>query len=72
MTFATGDRKPCSYSGCNGTMQFSKYVQRAGSHARSATDWKSDSLQTDETPGWVCNTDEAHFEGTAVYTRWRM
>ena len=20
--------------------------------------------------GWVCNTDETHFEGTAVYTTW--
>jgi hypothetical protein len=67
MTFARGDRKPCSYSGCNGRMQFSKYVQQTRLHAAAVGDRRSDGPPTGETPGWVCDTDETHFEGTAVY-----
>jgi hypothetical protein len=72
MTFARGDRKPCSYSGCDGTMQFSNYVQRTGLHARAVGDSRSDFPPTGETPGWVCDTDATHFEGTAVYATWHV
>jgi hypothetical protein len=70
MTFARGDRKPCSHAGCNGRMQFSKYVQRAGLGATAVGDSRSDVVTTDETPGWVCDTDDTHFEGTAIYATW--
>jgi hypothetical protein len=72
MTFARGDRKPCSYSGCNGTMQFSKYVQRTGLRATAVRDLRSDVVATGETPGWVCDIDATHFEGTAVYATWQV
>jgi hypothetical protein len=48
-------------------MQFSKYVQRTALRATTVTDSRSDAVPTDETPGWVCDTDDAHFEGTAIY-----
>jgi hypothetical protein len=53
-------------------MQFSKYVQRTGLRPTAVSDSRSDLVTTDETPGWVCDTDETHFEGTALYGTWHV
>jgi hypothetical protein len=70
MSFAKGDRKPCSYSGCDGTMRFSRFARRGGLDVNAVEDSTSDFPQNGETPGWVCNTNARHFEGTAVEAVW--
>jgi hypothetical protein len=66
MTFARGDQKPCSQSGCDGTMRFSKFVPRPDLEAAAGGHSPWDPASSGETPGWVCNMDTEHFEGTAV------
>jgi hypothetical protein len=72
MSFARGDRKPCSYSGCDGTMRFSKFARRAGLDVYDGDDSRSGFAPNGEKPGWVCDTDARHFEGTAVDTVWHV
>jgi hypothetical protein len=70
MSFARGDSKPCSYSGCDGTMRFSKFARRAGLDVYDGDDSRAGFAANGEKPGWVCDTDVRHFEGTALDTVW--
>ena len=49
-------------------MRFSKYARRG--QLEVGGDWRSDGPPTGEAPGWVCDTDPRHFEGTAVEAVW--
>ena len=69
MRFVRGDRKPCSYSGCDGTMRFSHY-SRGGQ--LEVGDARSNVLPIGETPGWVCDTNASHFEAAAAGAVWRV
>ena len=70
MTFTRGDRKPCTYSGCDGTMRFSKYARRGELEVGVLGD--SSNALIRETPGWVCDADARHFEGTSVAAVWHV
>ena len=72
MSFARNDRKPCTYSGCDGTMQFSKYARRVGLQVSALGDPGSSLSPVAEAPGWVCDTDKRHFEETSVDAAWRV
>ena len=72
MSIARNDRKPCSYSGCDGTMQFSRYARRVGLEVRLVGDTGSSLPPVAEAAGWVCDTDQRHFEGTSVDAAWRV
>jgi hypothetical protein len=52
MSAARGDRKPCTHSGCSGTMQF-------GREPRPRT---AAMITADGAPGWVCSTHASHFQ----------
>lgn len=51
MSAARGDRKPCTHTGCPGTMQFGRELlaASAGSTAHGAL-------------GWVCGENPDHFK----------
>jgi hypothetical protein len=72
MSFARGDRKPCTYSGCDGTMQFSKHAQRGQLEVGIVGELQSNVPSIGETAGWICDTDARHFEATAVGGAWRV
>jgi hypothetical protein len=72
MPFVRGDRKPCSYSGCDGTMQFSHYSRGGQLEVARLGEARSNVLPIGETPGWVCDTDARHFEAAAAGTVWRV
>jgi hypothetical protein len=71
MTSARGDRKPCTYTACSGTMQF----------GREALPQTSSATNVDGEHGWICNENPGHFqrasecadagENTAAHARWR-
>jgi hypothetical protein len=50
-------------------MQFSRFVQRPGLEAPAGGHSPWDPTANGETPGWVCNGNAEHFEGTAVDAR---
>jgi len=72
MSFVQHERKPCTYSGCHGTMRFSNYARRVGLEVRVVGDTGSSVPSVAEAPGWVCDTDQRHFERTSVDAAWRV
>ena len=72
MSPARGDRKPCTYSGCEGTMQFSNYARRGQLEVGTLGDSGSNVPSVGETAGWVCDTDARHFGGTSAHAAWRV
>jgi hypothetical protein len=72
MSFVRGDRKPCSYYGCDGTMQFSHYSRRGQLQVGRLGDSRSNVLPIGGTPGWVCDRDVSHFEATTADAGWRV
>jgi hypothetical protein len=72
MSFSRGDRKPCTYSGCDGTMQFSRYARRGQLEVGIVGDSRSNLPAIGETAGWICDTDARHFETTSVDAAWRV
>jgi hypothetical protein len=69
MPFARGERKPCTYSGCDGTMRFSQYSRRRRLEVDGST---SNVLPIGKTPGWVCDTDATHVEAVSIDAGWRV
>jgi hypothetical protein len=53
-------------------MRFSKSARRAGLEVYDGDDPRSSFVSNGETPGWVCDTDARHVEGTAVDTVWHV
>jgi hypothetical protein len=72
MSFARGDRKPCAYSGCEGTMYFSTHARRGQLEVGTLGESGSNVPSVGATPGWVCDTDARHFEGISVDAAWRV
>ena len=72
MSFARGDRKPCTYSGCDGTMQFSKYARRGQLQVGAVDEPRSNILPIGELPGWGCDADARHFDAAQVDPAWRV
>lgn len=72
MTSARGDRKPCTYTACSGTMQFGREPLPQTSSARNVGGER----------GWVCSETPGHFqraserpgpdagENSAAHARW--
>lgn len=55
---ARGDRRPCTCTGCTGTMQFG----RESDNAREHSDVSVPRGVTPQDPtGWVCSADPMHF-----------
>jgi hypothetical protein len=52
MSAARGDRKPCTRSGCSGTMQFS----------RQPLPKTPEMMTADGERGWVCSEHAEHFQ----------
>jgi hypothetical protein len=61
MLAGRGDRKPCTYTACGGTMQFSRYAYRPTSLEASTKSSTSTARARLEEPGWVCDVDRMHF-----------
>jgi hypothetical protein len=72
MSFARSDRKPCTYSGCDGTMRFIKSSRGDGLEVCAVGDPRSGVPQAGEIRVWVCDTDSRHFEETSVEFAWRV
>jgi len=72
MSFARGDRKPCTFSGCDGTMQFSHYARRGQLEVGIVGEPRSHPVPIGGTPGWVCDADPGHFEATSADAAWRV
>lgn len=51
MSAARGDRKPCTRSGCSGTMQF----------GREALPKTPEMMTADGERGWLCSDNPEHF-----------
>jgi len=51
MASARGDRRPCSYADCSGTMQFSREPLPPTPSMKAV----------DGQPGWVCSESPSHF-----------
>jgi hypothetical protein len=51
-------------------MRFSKFARRAGLDVYDGDDSRAGFAANGEKPGWVCDTDVRHFEGTALDTVW--
>jgi hypothetical protein len=62
MSAARGDRKPCTYTDCGGTMQFSRYACRPTSLEASTKSSTPTARARPEEPGWVCDLDRMHFQ----------
>ncbi len=72
MSFERRNRKPCIYSGCDGTMRFSKYARQGQLEVSAEADPGPNVLPIRDVPGWVCDTDARHFEAAAADVVWHV
>lgn len=58
---ARGDQRPCTCSGCTGTMHYGRESDNDATPLRTAPS----SLIAHDAKGWICSKDPDHFRHTA-------
>lgn len=59
---ARGDSRPCTLSGCPGTMQFGRESDNDARRAPGTVPLASAASAAHDRMGWICSTDVNHFQ----------